>query len=482
MKTYPMSPADAAWFHNDGPANLAITMGVVLTKRPLDFDKVRKIYSERLMTFDRFRQRVVETGFPMATPHWQDMPHFDIDQHLHHIALAAPHDEAAFIRLVNDYASMPLDHSLPLWQAYLVDDVDGGSALITRCHHCIADGTAMMTVTQRLFDPAPGAKPMPDPRARGASVGNGAGKGLFAPAVALVTGAAREAVALVGGAGMLVNELLRADDPPSPLKGEFALGKKVAWSKPVAIRDIKAIGKRHDAKVNDVLVAAMTGALRTYLKGRGIDVDHTTVRAMVPVDLRPPERIGQLGNEFGLVLLDLAVTKARADHRLALTKARMDALKRSPEPLATKALLDLLGRGPKVLEDLSNDLFGRKASVVMTNVVGPPEELYLAGVPIDRILPWAPHPGNQLGMAVSILSYRGTAGLTVIGDAHLVPDPESITDAFNREFEKMLKSVTASAAKTAPKAAPRRTARPAPRATPRGAPKKVPAKRSQRRT
>ena len=454
MKTYPMSPADAAWFHNDGPANLAIVMGVLLMKRPLDFNKVRQVYSERLLTFDRFRQRVVETGFPMATPHWQDMPHFNIDQHLHHIALAAPNDEAALVRLVNDIASMPLDHALPLWQAYVVDDVEGGSALITRCHHCMADGTAMMTVTQRLFDPAPGAKPMPVPRARGASVGRGPGKGLFAPAIDLITDAARDAVAVASGAAMLVAELLRDDDPPSPLKGEFALGKHVAWSKPVAIRDIKAIGKRYDAKVNDVLVAAMTGALRTYLKGRGVDVNHTTVRAMVPVDLRPPERIGQLGNEFGLVLLDLAVTKARADHRLALTKARMDALKRSPEPLATKALLNLLGRGPKLLEDFSNDLFGRKASMVMTNVVGPPEVLYLAGVPIDRILSWAPHPGEQLGMAVSILSYRGMAGLTVIGDAHLVPDPESITDEFNREFRKMLKSATAVAARTPPRRAP----------------------------
>lgn len=458
MKTTPLSAADASWFHNDGPANLAIVMGVVLTKKPLAFDRVRKIYNERLMSFDRFRQRVVETGFPLARPHWQDMPHFDIDQHLHHIALAAPHDQAALIRLVSDLASMPLDHSLPLWQAYVVDDVEGGSALITRCHHCMADGTAMMTVTQRLFDPAPGSKPLPAPRARGASIGRGAGQGWFVPAIDLLTDAARDALALAGGAGMLVGELLRADDPPSPLKGEFALGKRVAWSKPVAVRDIKVIGQQHDAKVNDVLVAAMTGALRSYLKGRGVDVNHTTVRAMVPVDLRPPERFGQLGNEFGLVLLDLAIAQARADHRLALTKARMDALKRSPEPLATKALLNLLGRGPKLLEDFSNNLFGRKASVVMTNVVGPPEVLYLAGVPIERILAWAPHPGEQLGMAVSILSYRGMASLTVIGDAHLVPDPEAITDGFNREFQKMLKSATAGATQTPAKKAPARKA------------------------
>ncbi len=454
-----MSAADAAWFHNDGPANLAIVMGVVLTKKPLDFERVRQIYNERIVTFERFRQRVVETGFPLATPHWQDMPDFNVDQHLHHIALAAPHDEAALVELVNDLASMPLDHALPLWQAYVVDDVEGGSALITRAHHCMADGTAMMTVTQRLYDPAPGAKPLPPPRARGASIGKRAGKGLFAPAIDFITETARDALALAGGAGMLVSELLRADDPPSPLKGDFALGKRVAWSQPVAVRDIKAIGKRYDAKLNDVLVAAMTGALRTYLKGRGVDVDHTTVRAMVPVDLRPPERIGQLGNEFGLVLLDLAVTEARTDRRLALTKARMDALKRSPEPLATKALLNLLGRGPKLLEDFSNDLFGRKASVVMTNVVGPGEVLYLAGVPIDRILPWAPHPGKQLGMAVSILSYRGSASLTVIGDARLVPDPQAITGEFNREFKKMLKgAIAVTATKSAKKAPARKVA------------------------
>lgn len=455
-----MSAADAAWFHNDGPANLAIVMGVVLTKKPLDFERVRQIYTERIVTFDRFRQRVVETGFPMATPHWQDMPDFNVDQHLHHIALAAPHDEAALVELVNDLASMPLDHALPLWQAYVVDDVEGGSALITRAHHCMADGTAMMTVTQRLYDPAPGAKPLSPPRARGASIGKGAGKGagkgVFAPAIDFITETARDALALAGGAGMLVSELLRADDPPSPLKGDFALGKRVAWSQPVAVRDIKAIGKRYDAKVNDVLVAAMTGALRTYLKGRGVDVDHTTVRALVPVDLRPPERIGQLGNEFGLVLLDLAVTETRTDRRLALTKARMNALKRSPEPLATKALLNLLGRGPKLLEDFSNDLFGRKASVVMTNVVGPSGVLYLAGVPIDRILPWAPHPGKQLGMAVSILSYRGSASLTVIGDARLVPDPQTITGEFNREFKKMLEGATAVAAATTARKAPAR--------------------------
>jgi diacylglycerol O-acyltransferase len=111
-----------------------------------------------------------------------------------------------------------------------VDDVEGGSALIMRCHHCIADGTAMMILIQKLYDPAPGAPPLQAPRPRGKSLKQ-ADKGLLAPAINAVTGAARGALALGAGAGMLVGELLRGR-PPSPLKGEFAPAKRVAWSEP----------------------------------------------------------------------------------------------------------------------------------------------------------------------------------------------------------------------------------------------------------
>lgn len=479
MTTHPMSAADAAWYHMDGPANLAVVTGVLLTRQALDFDRVKQVFQERLLSFDRFRQRVVEVGFPVATPHWQDVPDFSIDRHMHHIALPAPHNETALRTLVSDLASTPLDRAQPLWQVFVVDQVAGGSALIMRTHHCIADGTALTTVGLRLFDTEPKAWREPlAPMDTGAGEQSDAG-GPFAPALGALEQAAHGAGAvadkvmaalthpqqlvdqaklLLGGAGMLVAELLRSDDPASPLKGEFAPGKRVAWSKPVAIKDVKAIGARHGAKVNDVLVAAMTGALRYYLRRRGVDVNHTTVRAMVPVDLRPPERAGQLGNEFGLVLLDLPVTKGRRGQRLTRIKTSMDKLKRSPEPVATRALFDLLGVVPKALEDFSNELFGRKASLVMTNVASARQPMYLAGVAIDRILAWAPHPGRQLGMAASILSYNGLVTLTVIGDARLVPDPEVITGQFSHEFAMMRHTTLAHARKAAVK--PGRARRP----------------------
>jgi WS/DGAT/MGAT family acyltransferase len=488
MTTHPMSPVDAAWYHMDGPVNLAMVTSVMLTKAPLDFDKVRTAYRQRLDGFDRFRQRVVERGFPIATPHWEDMPHFDIDQHLHHLVLPAPHDQAALKALITDIASSPLDHDQPLWQVHVVDKVEAGSAVIMRYHHCIADGTAMMTVAQHLFDPAPGAPPRKRTTRTATTSTGPAGKGLLAPALDAMERAARSALSsagsavaalthpqqtidkaalVLGGAGMLLSELLKSPDPQSPFKGEFGMRKHVAWSEPVAIKDVKTIGAQYGAKVNDVLVAAMTGALRDYLKRRGVDVNRTTVRAMVPVDLRPAERMGELGNDFGLVVLDLAVAKARSAQRLATTKQRMDALKRSPEPVAMRLLFELFGRAPKAIEDFANDVFGSKASVVMTNVAGPRDAISLAGVPIDRLMFWVPHPGKHLGMGISILSYRGMASLAVISDARLVPDPEAITDQFNREFDAMLRSANAHGAKETParltpapapaKTAPRKT-------------------------
>jgi len=479
MTTHPMSPADAAWYHMDGPANLAMVTGIALTKERLDFKKVRAVYKSRIVGFDRFRQRVVERGFPLTTPQWEDMPNFDIDQHIHHVALPAPHDQTALTALINDIASSPLDHEQPLWQVHVIDDVEGGSALITRYHHCIGDGTAMMTVIERLYDTTPDAR-SPAAPAGVAKVERGLLGRLLAPALATVDRSARKALLTAGsavdvvthaqqvldkaavmleGAGMLMTELLKRPDPQSPLKGDFGMRKHVAWSKPVAIKDVKAIGAPSGAKVNDVLVAGMTGALRAYLKQRGVNVDRTTVRAMVPVDLRPPEHTGELGNEFGLVVLDLAVASSDSMDRLATTKSRMDALKRSPEAVAILALFNILGRGPKLLEDFANQLFGSKASVVMTNVAGPRTPLYLAGVPIDRMMFWVPHPGKQLGMGISILSYKGMASLAVIADARLVPDPEAITSRFNREFEQMLRRVKADALKApAGKAATRKTA------------------------
>lgn len=440
MTHHTLSPVDAAWYQMDGPANLAVITGLMLTRQPLDFGAVRARYQQQLLKFDRFRQRVTPRGLGLAMPQWEDMPHFNIDQHVHHIALPAPHDHAALTALLNDLASLPLDRSLPLWQLVVVDQVAGGSAVIMRMHHCIADGTAMMAVMQTVFD---AERPK---RSKASAQAETSTAVTTSPSLGMVDEAAQLLGGVISGAGMLVAELLKPSDPPSPLKGEFGLPKRLAWSAPVALAGVKAIAAQYGAKVNDVLVAAVTGALRSYLKQRGTDVNHTSLRAMVPVDLRPPGRADELGNAFGLVILDLAVTSARPEQRLELTKARMDALKHSPEASATNLLLNLLGRGPKVLEDIAEQMFGSKVSLVLTNVVGPQTPVSLTGVPIERMMFWVPHPGDEMGLGVSIMSYCGSVTVSMETDAQLVPDPHSITDAFTHEFDALLATVQPAAA------------------------------------
>jgi WS/DGAT/MGAT family acyltransferase len=478
MTSKPMSPVDAAWYHFDGPMNAAVITSIVLTRKRLDFEQVKALYAQRLAPFERFRCRVVESALPLTTPHWEEVPGFEIGQQLHHVALPPPGDKAALMDLISDLASTPLDHSRPLWDVHVVDRVGRGAALITRMHHCIADGTANLLVARALFDTSPDAA-APAAASQRRPPAPGLVERLFAPAIEFAEhsyGQLRLAVDTVAdvvthpqrtlkkgavalaGAGMLATELMRKPDPQSPLKGEFGLGKRVAWSDPVPLTAVKAIGAPLGAKINDVLVAGMTGALRGYLKKRGSDVDHMTVRAMVPVDLRPPQHAQELGNEFGLVLLELAIGKRDPLARLRLTKERMDALKRSPEPIAALALFGILGRAPKTAQDFAVRLFESKASVVMTNVAGPKEPLYLAGVPIDRVMFWVPHPGEELGMGISILSYRGSATLAVIADAHLVPDPEVITERFQREFAALQAAVRRRAAKKAAAVVPRRSA------------------------
>lgn len=472
MSTYPMDPVDAAWYHMDGTTNLAIVTALLMTSEPLDFERVRDILEQRLLPIDRFRRRVVERGLPLPTPHWEDVAEFDIDQHLHHLAAPLPGDPEALARLIDDIASAPLPAGLPLWQVHVIDGVEDGSAMVMRYHHCIGDGAAMMAVVRRFFDAEPGDLAAP---AAAPGVGEGEGEagtaaGMLESALGDVEQAARQAWGLavstwhgvtqpqewierartaLQGAGMLVGELLKPADPPSPFKGEFGVRQRVAWSRPVSIRDAKAIAAPLNAKVNDVLVAAVAGALRSYLAARGVAVDRTTLRAMLPVNLRPPQRTDELGNEFGLVILDLPVSVRSPMQRLAVTKARMDALKRTPEALAMNVLMDLFGRGPKSLEEVAQALFGSKASVVMTNVAGPHEQLRLAGVPVERLMFWVPHPGQQLGMGLSVLSYRGKATLSVMADARLVPDPQRIADGFNREFALMRRRLQAALARLA---------------------------------
>jgi len=230
--------------------------------------------------------------------------------------------------------------------------------------------------------------------------------------------------------------VLLPPDQQTAFKGELGRRKRAAWSKPVPLDDFKAIGRAFGATVNDVLVATATGALRRYLEARGEPTGGVSIRASVPVNLRPLDEAHKLGNSFGLVFLTLPVGTVDPVKRLRSIKKEMDELKRSPEALVAYAVLNLMGFAPVEVERLGLRFFGSKATAVLTNVPGPREPLYLAGRRLNHVMFWVPQSGH-LGLGISILSYAGGVMLGVATDEGLVSDPERIVDGFEKEFKSL---------------------------------------------
>ncbi len=241
--------------------------------------------------------------------------------------------------------------------------------------------------------------------------------------------------------GEIARELLVAlalpDDPPSMLRGRLGVSKRVAWAPPLDLEEVKAVGRACGCTVNDVLMAAAAGALRDYMLERGEDVGGMTLRATVPVNLRPLEHARKLGNHFGLVFLDLPVGEGNPVRRLEHVAECMNQLKKSRQAIVAFGLLAALGMAPQALQEVALDLFSRKATAVATNVPGPQQPLYLAGCPIRELMFWVPQTGS-IGLGISILSYHGRVHFGLIADARLVPDPDAVIRRFGPEFDKLL--------------------------------------------
>jgi WS/DGAT/MGAT family acyltransferase len=446
-----LAPVDHAWLRMEDPTNLMMVTGIMIFDQPLDFERLRATFEQRLLRFDRFRQRVVISG---DEARWEDDPNFTLSAHLRRIALPAPHDQQALQELVSDFMSTPIDFSKSPWQYHLIENYNGGCVLMGRLHHCIADGIALIRVLLSMTDDAPDA---PEAEAPPADERPGQPAGPAAAARKTVRAAERlmadgievlldpakigEAARLgAGGAAALSRLLLLSPDPPTAFKGPLGVAKRAAWSQPLPLDQIKAIGRAVGATVNDVLLAAVTGALRRYLQGRGQPVDGIDIRAAVPVNLRPLDEPLTLGNRFGLVFLALPVGADDPLDRLFDLKERMEAIKGSPEALITFGILTTMGMAPAQVQSLGVSIFGSKATAVMTNVPGPRETIYMAGAPVQNIMFWVPQSG-RLGLGVSILSYAGQVTLGVATDVGLVPDPDQIIAGFHDEFELLRRLV-----------------------------------------
>lgn len=470
-----MSNVDVAWLRMELPSNLMMITGLFIFEEVVDWERLKTTLEQRLARFDRFRQRVVESRLGLGSPRWEFDTHFNIANHLHRIALPAPGDQQALQALVSDLMSTPLDFSKPLWQYHLVEGYQGGSVLVCRLHHCIADGIALMRVLLSTTDPDPDTVWTPPVEETEHRHGRSPWHIITGPASAALGATRRVTSALVSSGMDLVSNPSHALDyarlgtettmalgrlvllPPDPktiFRGPLQVQKRAAWSVSMPLAQVKAIGKATGATVNDVLLAAVAGALRRYAQDHDQSVEGLDVRGVIPVNLRRETEKIELGNRFGLVFLGLPLGLAKPLERLAELKRRMDEIKDSQEAVVAFALLNAIGMAPGDIENLVVNIFGSKATAVMTNVPGPRQKMYFAGSPIHQMMFWVPQSG-RLGLGVSIMSYNNQVWLGIATDEGLMPDPDLIVEYYRQEIQEMYELTQAAAAQASPpRAAP----------------------------
>jgi len=452
----PMSKVDTAWLRMERPTNLMMITGVLTFASPLDPKRIKKLLAERFLAFRRFRQRAVLTTNGAA---WETDEDFDINWHVRVAALPGAADKAELETFVSQLASTPLDHSKPLWQYHIVENYRGGGVLIARIHHCYADGLALVQVLLSLTDTA--SKPeahaelaktwlkrdrgsvlerLLEPTQAGLQKLLAAGEKTWGKVAQMLADPgvaaeiAREGSEITRELGIAIT---LSDDPETALKGKLGTIKRVAWAEPLPLDEVKTLGRALGCTVNDVLLACAAGAIRGYLRDLGEDVDGLTIRATVPVNLRPLEHAKKLGNHFGLVFLDLPIGEPNPLRRLERVAAAMRDLKGRRQAVVAFGLLAALGMAPAALQAPALELFSRKASAVATNVPGPQQPLYLAGAEVRELMFWVPQTGS-IALGLSILSYNGKVYFGVIGDGKRVRDPDAIVRRFGDEFEKMM--------------------------------------------
>jgi WS/DGAT/MGAT family acyltransferase len=445
-----MSSIDTTWLRMDRPHNLMIIIAVWMLEGPVAVDRLENQIAERQLTYSRYRQKV---EFESGVAYWRDDPHFDLAHHIKRLRLPGRGGKRELERFVAELASEPLDFNHPLWTVHIIEEYEGGAAVVFRTHHAMGDGVALTGVTMAIVDGPVGESRRPPPP----DEDEGWLQTLMAPVVAAINAGTQASTSTLGAALDLARHPLRAanlvrdgagvagelsylllmkSDSATRFKGKPTGSKRVAWCEPLKLPEVKAVSRALGCSINDILLSCVAGAMRRYLAEKGDRTEGVECRALAPIDLRKPGDLS-LGNRFGIIAVLLPVGIESPLERLMVVRKRMLELKTSYEPATTLGLFAALGYLPKVVQDQMFDLLVHRATAVMTNVPGPPEFLTVAGSKMKQTLFWVPQTADT-GMGVSILSYAGQVQFGLITDAALTPDPEAVVSRFPEEFEKYL--------------------------------------------
>ncbi len=445
--TETMSTIDHFWYQLDHARNPMAITALFEFDTPLDAERLRNTIEQRWLRFNRFQHRVSQPFPGIGRPKWVSDLGFNLRSHIHRAALPSPGDKKALQEMIGDLAATPFDHSKPLWQIHLIENYGSGCAVFWRIHHCIADGIALIHVLLAMTDDAADAsRPVPDaffPLPSKETILSKMIKSAAQTKTNVFAGLEtvfdktrrRRFVQQVAETATILEKQIRmSPDPKTAFKGELSSRKDVAWSDPLPIFQVKAAGKSLQATVNDVLITAISGALRRYLIEKDKPVADLDLHISMPVNIRKAGMEYELGNKFGVVSLALPMAIEDPIERLKEITKRNNKIKKSVEPLLSYQILKTLGAAPGMIARQAANFFANKGTAVLSNVQGPKQPVYFAGNKIKNMMFWVPRSGD-ISMGISILSYADGVSVGISSDANIISEPQQLIDYFKEEIQ-----------------------------------------------
>jgi diacylglycerol O-acyltransferase / wax synthase len=461
-------------------AHMHVGAVLIFEGPPPDYDAFCNQIRGRLHLVPRYRQKLAFPPLETGRPLWVDDQNFNLQYHVRHTALPSPGSEEQLRALAARVHSQRLDRSKPLWETWLVQGLEGNRfALISKTHHALVDGVSGVDLATVLFDlePVPESAPhegepwVPQPEPSAAQLAARGIRGLVRTPFELggkALGAAtrpQRSIEVAREALEGVGEVAWAGlnpAPTTPLNVPIGPHRRFVFARN-ELSDFKLVKDGLGGTVNDVVLTVVAGALRHWLRSRGVRTEGIELRALVPVSIRTNDQRHQLGNQIAAMRGPLPVYVEDPVARLAVVREAMDGLKDSKQALGAEVLAGLQGFAPPtILAQASRINFStRLFNLIVTNVPGPQFPLYLLGRELQDLFPVAFLPRDH-ALAIAIMSYNGGIDFGLLGDYDAMPDLDELGQDLSIALEELVvaaeKHAKANGGKAARKRAPSKQA------------------------
>jgi WS/DGAT/MGAT family acyltransferase len=448
---------DSSFLHLErDSAHMHVAGCMVFRGSTPSYDELVDEIDARLHLVPRYRQRLGFVPLDQGRPVWVDDPHFNIRYHVRHTALPRPGGDEELKRLAGRVFSQALDRARPLWELWLVEGLaDDRFAVLSKTHHALVDGVSGVDIATILFDTSPDPMPVAPPDHEWVPRPLPTAAQLLADALlerATVPGElARGVRAVFRGPRQVAERLAEAlaavgalawtglqAAPESPFNVRIGPHRRFTW----VLGDLaqfKAVKNSIGGTVNDVVLAAVAGALGRHMRLHGHDTDGVILKAMVPVSVRADVERGALGNKVAAMWAPLPVGILDPAERLLEISHAMEDIKESGQAVGAQVLTQLTGFAPPTIMAQAARLQARQRlfNIVVTNVPGPQAPLYMLGRELDAIFPMVPLAENT-ALGIAIMSYNGQLNFGLVSDFDALPDVESLAEELRLSVEELV--------------------------------------------